>query len=64
VAAELGVDPGSFAASAGEDYELCVCLPGDRAGPPLTVVGSVVQGESGLVFVDSPNEISGFEHSL
>jgi thiamine-monophosphate kinase len=29
VASELGVDPYVFAATAGEDYELCVCLPGE-----------------------------------
>ena len=27
VAAALGVEPGVFAATAGEDYELCVCVP-------------------------------------
>ena len=27
VAGELGVDPRSFAATAGDDYELCVCVP-------------------------------------
>ena len=39
VAAQVGVDPAVFAATAGEDYELCVCLPpaapgaaGRRAG--------------------------------
>ena len=29
VATQLGADPAAFAATAGEDYELCVCL---RAG--------------------------------
>lgn len=62
VAGELGVDPGQFAATAGEDFELCVCLPAELAG--VTVVGSVVQGEAGVVFVDSTSRISGYEHSF
>ena len=51
VAEQLGVDPAVFAATAGEDYELCVCVPpgatellqrlaGAIAG--LTWIGSVV----------------------
>jgi len=31
VADELGVDPRSFAATAGEDYELCACVPARTA---------------------------------
>ena len=31
VARELGVDPRSFAATAGEDYELCACVPARSA---------------------------------
>ncbi len=36
VAAWLGTDPAAFAATAGEDYELCVCLPPATPGswPP------------------------------
>ena len=75
VAAQLGVDPRSFAATAGEDYELCVCMPPSAlkqlqaaALPPaqgrLTRVGSVVEGRSGAVFVDSGEELSGYEHSF
>ena len=59
VAAELDVDPRSFAATAGEDYELCVCVPARAAeklenarGPrilegELTWVGLVVEGAAG-----------------
>jgi thiamine-monophosphate kinase len=75
VARELGADPRSFAATAGEDYELCVCVPARSAeklekprGPrilgDLTWVGFVVEGEPGVVFVDADGELSGFEHSF
>jgi thiamine-monophosphate kinase len=76
VAGELGVDPGSFAATAGEDYELCACVPERTAmmldserGPrslasDLTWVGFVVEGAPGVVFTDGDGELSGFEHSF
>jgi thiamine-monophosphate kinase len=76
VAAVLGSDPGAFAASAGEDFELCVCLPsasGEGAAfaalastlaVPLTVIGRVVEGEPGLVFTDSRDALAGYEHLL
>ena len=76
VARELGADPRSFAATAGEDYELCVCVPARSAeklekprGPrslagELTWVGLVVEGEPGVTFVDADGELSGFEHSF
>src|SRR5437763_1128861 len=61
VAAQLGVDPRTLAASAGDDYELCVCLPrGIGGGQPqllpdadLTLIGSVAEGTPGVVFVDA-----------
>jgi thiamine-monophosphate kinase len=63
VAGELGVDPRAFAASAGEDYELCVCGPaGALLG--LTAVGSVVQGPSGVRFGGADAELLGYEHAL
>ena len=76
VAEELGVDPRSFAATAGEDYELCVCVPARTAmtldsdrGPrslatDLMWVGLVVEGAPGAVFTDGDGELSGFEHSF
>lgn len=66
VAGELGVDPGQFAATAGEDYELCVCVPAasTSAVTSLTWVGSVVQGPPGLVFVDADDPLAGYEHSF
>ncbi len=69
-AAQLGVDPRSFAASAGEDYELCVCIPAssrhiaEQAVPSLTWIGSVLTGPAGVRFTDAAGELSGYEHSF
>jgi thiamine-monophosphate kinase len=77
VAAQLGVDPAAFAATAGEDYELCACVP-QRAraavesawraatGAALTWIGRVEEdptGPPGLTFAGSTGELSGYEHS-
>jgi len=75
VARELGVDARSFAATAGEDYELCACVParsaeklekarGPRRLEGLTWVGLVVEGTPGVVFTDGDVELSGYEHSF
>jgi thiamine-monophosphate kinase len=74
VAAVLGLDPRSLAATAGEDYELCVCLPAAAARSAqaawptttaaLTWIGTVVDGPSGVVFTDAAGDLSGFEHSF
>jgi thiamine-monophosphate kinase len=77
VAEDLGVDPGVFAATAGEDYELCVCIPTrtatilEKDGVPLsrrtglTWIGSVVEGSPAVAFVDAEGgELSGYEHSF
>jgi thiamine-monophosphate kinase len=75
VAAELGADPATFAATAGEDYELCVCLPptapallaadpelAHRLGP-ITWIGLVRDGPAELRFTDGDAAaLSGFEH--
>jgi thiamine-monophosphate kinase len=78
VAAQLDVDPATFAATAGEDYELCACLPASaqeavesgcllKAGaldrPPITWIGRVLEPPAGLSFVDSVGPLSGYEHS-
>ena len=74
VAAQLGVNPGEFAATAGEDYELLVCVPaGARemiastgAEAPmvgLTWVGRVFEGAASVSFTDGPGELTGYEHS-
>jgi thiamine-monophosphate kinase len=75
VAARVGADPAVFAATAGEDYELCVCLP--PAAPaqlvaepelraalgPLTWIGRVLAGDGELSFTDTEAAaLAGFEH--
>jgi thiamine-monophosphate kinase len=66
IAGELGVDPRSFAATAGEDYELCVCVPGSSASAlsNVTWIGSVQEGPAGLVFTDAEGPLAGYEHSF
>ena len=64
VAGELGVDPGRFSATAGEDYELCACLPAQTRLDNVTWIGSVVQGPPGVVFVDADEPLAGYEHSF
>jgi thiamine-monophosphate kinase len=64
IAGELGVDPGRFAATAGEDYELCACLPAATEVENLAWIGSVVQGPPGVVFVDADEPLAGYEHSF
>jgi len=80
IAEQLGVDAGVFAATAGEDYELCACLPesarlgsadesnrggaGQDEAPGLTWIGRVVEGPSGLAFTDAADGLAGYEHSL
>jgi thiamine-monophosphate kinase len=64
VARELGADPAVFAATAGEDYELCASVP---AGGPVgdagvTWIGSVREGEPGVSFPGSAGALSGYEH--
>lgn len=71
VATELGTDPRELAATAGEDYELCVCVPPARrteaeraAGATgLTWVGRAVEGEPGLAWAGGRAPAgSGYEH--
>lgn len=81
VAGQLGQNPAVLAATAGEDYELCVCVPSasaalaeasaggppdsrSAAGPGLTWVGRVAEGQPAAVFVDAEGELTGFEHAL
>jgi thiamine-monophosphate kinase len=68
VATQLGVDPARFAATAGDDYELCVCMPPSAVSAldsqRLTWIGHVVNGPAGIVFTDADGELSGFEHSF
>ena len=72
IAAQLGLNPAAFAATAGDDYELCACVPATaarqlQASPAsagLSWIGSVVDGPAGAVFTDADGELTGFEHSL
>jgi thiamine-monophosphate kinase len=71
VAGELGADPAAFAATAGEDYELCACLPAVAIGEtrsarnPLTLtwIGRVCDGPGEASFRGAAGELSGYEHS-
>ncbi len=69
VARGLGQDPREFAATAGEDYELCVCLPRSSArqaqtSGQLTWIGEVVDGQPEVRFLDADGELAGFEHEF
>jgi thiamine-monophosphate kinase len=70
VAAALGVDARTFAATAGEDYELCVCVPAASrelaaSAAQLTWIGRVLDGPSEVVFAGPGAEgLSGYEHSF
>jgi thiamine-monophosphate kinase len=75
VAAELGVSPRELAATAGEDYELCVCMPAPtatmlengrfpRGRADLTRIGDAVEGPPGVVFLDAESDLAGYEHSF
>ena len=75
VATALGTEPAAFAATGGDDYELLVCSPRDRAGAieqaaesagtRLTWLGEVSRG-TGLELVAADGELarglSGHEH--
>jgi thiamine-monophosphate kinase len=77
VAAQLGTDPASFAATAGEDYELCACIPAraraavesswpTATGAALTWIGGVETAAphaAGVAFTGATGELSGYEHS-
>jgi thiamine-monophosphate kinase len=69
VAEQLGADPHEFAATAGEDYELCVCVPpsaktlAERAAP-ITWIGRAAEGPSEVAWSEAPAAPAGFEHVL
>jgi thiamine-monophosphate kinase len=60
-----GVDSVELAATGGEDYELCACLPASADVPELTWIGEVVAGEPGVEWLGAPPGASawrGYEH--
>jgi thiamine-monophosphate kinase len=75
-AGRLGVAPEEFAATAGDDYELCACIPPSAratvqaaaerwpSGVGLAWIGEVVDREPGVGFTDSDRQLSGYEHSF
>lgn len=76
VAGALRVCPKVYAATAGEDYELCACVPAAsrdalerewsaRGLAPLSWIGEVREAAAagpGLEFTDVAGELSGWEH--
>ena len=70
VAERLGVAASQLAATGGEDYELCVCLPEDAARGlgddcDITWIGEVRAGDGGVAWRNAPasaRDWSGWEH--
>jgi thiamine-monophosphate kinase len=66
VAGQLGVEPAELAATGGEDYELCACLPesarlgGEAAG--LTWIGRVAAGAPEVSWSGAASGWRGYEH--
>src|SRR5260370_225215 len=66
----LGRWPAELAGTAGEDYELCVCIPPSArriaaaavASRGLTYIGQVVERPAGLTFTGTAEQLSGYEH--
>ena len=69
IAAELGRDAAQFAASGGEDFELCACLPDQAAAglSGLTRIGTVTEGAGEVHFIDASGErtkLHGYQHRV
>jgi thiamine-monophosphate kinase len=69
VAEALGVDAAEWAATGGEDYELCACVPPDARpsaqAAGLRWIGTVEAGEPGVDWLNAPpgaDAWRGFEH--
>jgi thiamine-monophosphate kinase len=69
VARALGVDPAELAATAGEDYELCFCVPPARraaaeAAAPVTWIGRAGDGPPRLAWRGAASAATwrGYEH--
>jgi thiamine-monophosphate kinase len=69
VARALGQEPAAFAATAGEDFELCVCVPPEaraaaEAAAHITWIGTVAAGPAALDLGPGRAALRGFEHEL
>jgi thiamine-monophosphate kinase len=71
LAGRLGQDPAQFAATGGEDYELCACLTPhalrslNEPRVVVTEVGRVLAGAvPGVRFAEADGELSGYEHQF
>lgn len=69
VATAIGAEPRELAATAGEDYELCACVPPERADAAreaagLTWIGRVSAGPAGVTFAGTDRALRGFEHAV
>lgn len=70
IAVQLGVPAWELAAGAGDDYELCVCVPPERrdaaAAAGVTWVGEVYVGDPGVRLRERGVErrLAGYEHRL
>jgi thiamine-monophosphate kinase len=73
VAEHVGMEPAQLAATAGEDYELCACVPAaalPALGELVTVVGRVLDGddsEPGVTVAGgsaAPWSLRGHEHRV
>ncbi len=66
VARQLEAEPHEFAATAGEDYELCVCVPesAQRLVKDVTWIGRVSDGPPQVAFAQRGRRLAGFEHVL
>jgi thiamine-monophosphate kinase len=69
VAGALGTDPAELAATGGEDYELCACVPAQARvaaedAADITWIGEVGSGEPGARFRRAGQEVAleGFQH--
>jgi thiamine-monophosphate kinase len=74
VAEQLGAHPAKLAATAGDDYELCVCLPPGVSTNEipewrpewgeLTWIGQVTAGGARVSFGADEPELRGYEHLI
>ena len=66
VAAQLGVESWELAATGGEDFELCACLPPGVQMTGAVRVGKVVAGDAAVAFSagGAPRELRGYEHRV